>query len=283
GRQDGDCIRSMYHGLKFGADGQCVEAPGLPRIPSKAKVRSYPVVEKNRWIWIWMGDPEKAAIDLIPDTYPLEHPDWAFKPGYLHYKANYQLITDNLLDFSHLAFVHPTTLGGSADIPYVQPEIKRLENGVHVARWHLDEVPAPFHVHAGKLSGKVDRWYIYDFLVPGLFLMHSGVQAAGTGAPEGKIKDALEFRSCHAITPETDTTSHYFWGVPHNFSIEDRRVTESVYQSAAKAFNEDRVMIEAQQRVLLDSPDASMMDFGMDAALVQFRKLMSGLIEQERQ
>jgi len=70
GRREGDAVRCLYHGLKFSPSGQCVEIPGQDRIPPKACVRVFKVVERSSWIWIWMGDPARADESLIPDITP---------------------------------------------------------------------------------------------------------------------------------------------------------------------------------------------------------------------
>jgi vanillate O-demethylase monooxygenase subunit len=281
GRLEGDSVRCMYHGVKFDRGGQCVEVPGQERVPPKLCVRSFPVVERNNWIWIWMGDPQKAHPQQIPDTWSLAHKAWPYKPGYYHYDAPHMLICDNLLDFSHIGYVHPTTLGGTENIAASRPKVSRTATGVRVERWLINEVPAPFHTNAAKIQGMVDRWHFYDFIVPGILVMHSGVQATGTGAPEGKIDDALEFRSCQAVTPETTTTSHYFYAVPRNFSIDDAAITETIYQDVVDAFEEDRVMIEAQARNLELTSGWSLNPIGADAALSQFRWLMGKKLEAE--
>ena len=142
GRREGDCVRCLYHGLKFDTGGRCVEAPAQQRIPPQA-VRTFPVVERHRWLWIWMGDAEAADPSLIPDTHWLDDPAWRSLDGYIHYDVNYLLIADNLLDFSHLPFVHPTTLGGSEDYASVQPQVERLEDGVRITRWTLGTEAPP--------------------------------------------------------------------------------------------------------------------------------------------
>ena len=113
GRREGDCLRCMYHGLKFDATGKCVQIPGQENIPPKLGVRGYPVVERDHLVWIWMGDAALADPAKILDFPYLRDPGWRGHPGYLHYDANYLLIVDNLSDFAHLAFVHAKTLGGS--------------------------------------------------------------------------------------------------------------------------------------------------------------------------
>jgi len=116
GRREGDHIRCLYHGLRFEPGGRCVEIPSQPQVPPKMCTRAYPVVAQGRWLWVWMGDAERADPARIPPTPTLKHPDWVYRPGYMHYQADYLLICDNLLDFSHLSYVHEKTLGGSPNI-----------------------------------------------------------------------------------------------------------------------------------------------------------------------
>lgn len=283
GRREGDCVRCMYHGLKFEPSGQCVEAPAQQRIPVHARVRTFPVVEQHRWVWIWMGDPHRADPALIPDTRWLDHPDWRSLDGYIHYDVNYLLICDNLLDFSHLPFVHPTTLGGGAEYAATQPKVERLDRGVRITRWALGIEPPPFARAVKDWAGKVDRWNVYDFVLPSVLLMDSGMAPAGSGATEGRREGAIEFRGCQAITPETADSTHYFFAHPHNFSIDQPEVTRSVHESVVRAFDEDRRIITAQQRSLALAPDFKMIPFGIDAALNQFRWIVARALEQESQ
>ena len=281
GRREGDCVRCMYHGLKFDDAGQCVEAPAQKRIPIQAKVRTYPIVQRHRWIWVWMGDPAKADESLIPDTQWLDHPDWRSLDGYIHYDVNYLLICDNLLDFSHLPFVHPTTLGGGADYAASQPKVDRIDNGVRITRWALDIDPPPFAAAVKEWGGKVDRWNIYNFTIPALLLMDSGMAPTGQGAEQGNREGAIEFRGCQAITPETETSTHYFFAHPHNFSIDKPDVTRTIHDAVVAAFDEDRDIITAQQNSLALAPDFKMVAFGIDAALNQFRWAVSKRLAEE--
>src|SRR5205085_11863206 len=244
---------------------------------------TFPVVQQHRWVWIWMGDPAKADPALIPETPWLDHPDWRSLDGYIHYDVNYLLICDNLLDFSHLPFVHPTTLGGGVDYASNAPKVERIDNGVRVTRWALDTDPPAF-VKAVKqewADQKVDRWNIYNFTLPAILLMDSGNAPAGTGAQEGRRAGAVEFRGCQAITPETANSTHYFFAQPHNFAIDDPEVTKSIHQNIVAAFGEDREIITAQQRNLALDPDFRMLPFVMDAALSQFRRVVASRLEQE--
>jgi len=284
GRREGDCIRCMYHGLLFDRSGKCIDVPSQDTVPANAHVRAFPVVERDRWIWIWMGDPARADPAAIPDTHWLDDPAWRGKPGYMHYDVSYRLITDNLLDFSHLAYVHATTLGGGGSDAYarVRPQVERLDRGVKVTRWLLDDEPAPFVTKLKRYPGKVDRWNIYDFLVPGILLMDSGSAPAGTGAPEGRRVDAAEFRSCQALTPETEHSTHYFFQQMHNFALDRPEVTQALYESIVAAFHEDQAMITAQSHTLAQAPDFEFMPIVADSALAQYARMLEKMIAEER-
>src|SRR5439155_1681840 len=112
GRLEGDDLRCGYHGLLFAPDGRCVQIPGQESVPPQARVRAYPLVERYRWLWIWMGDPERADPALIPNWWWADDREWAFtQPEQIFVRCNYQLIADNVLDVTHLAYVHASSIG----------------------------------------------------------------------------------------------------------------------------------------------------------------------------
>ena len=287
GRREGDAVRCGYHGLKFDAAGRCVEAPGIAIVPAKACVKTYPVALKNKWLFVWMGDPARADLALLPDNFSNDHPDWQNKPGYMHYDTPYLLICDNLLDFSHLSYVHEKTLGGSPQIAQAVPQIEPTQdahgaqNGIKVTR-RVPNVPAPpFYQRFRQFDEPLDRWFIYEFLLPGSLLMHSG-GCPVSDAPDD-LRRAVQLHSCQTLTPETATSTHYFFQQSHRLNATDTpldaaaasAITESIFNSLLGAFNEDRDMISAQHRNILLNPQAPMLPLAMDSALTQFRRLLA--------
>jgi vanillate O-demethylase monooxygenase subunit len=152
---------------------------------------------------------------------------------------------------------------------------------VRITRWAIDTEPPPFAQAVKDWSSRVDRWNIYNFTVPAILLMDSGMAHTGQGAAEGNREGAIEFRGCQAITPETENSTHYFFAHPHNFAIDNPDVTRSIHQAVVDAFDEDRDIITAQQKSLALAPDFKMMAFGIDVALNQFRWIVSRRLEQE--
>lgn len=286
GRREGDAVRCMYHGLKFDPTGKCVQIPGQDRVPARLGVRSYPVVERDHIVWIWMGDPALADVDDIPDMHFLSDPRWVGIPDYLHYDANYLLIVDNLADFAHLAFVHTNTLGGSEEYAYTTKPVavERLERAFRVERWHMDSDPPPFHVKVIRdKTAKVDRRNIGTMLVPGIFCLETTFTPAGSGAERGNVVDARQYRNYQFMTPETERTTHFFWSYMNDFEQGDHRISRSLHDSILEGFHEDKAFIEAQQKMLDQDPAFKMLAIAADGPLTHFRSVMDRLIAAERE
>lgn len=278
GRVEDGALRCLYHGLKFDGAGQCLHVPGAARPPSRLNVRAYPVAVHNRWVFVWMGDPARADRALLPNNFSCGDPAWVYRPGYIHYDTPYLLICDNLLDFSHLAFVHEKTLGGDTRIAEAKPAIEDVPRGVRVSRHVPDTPPPPYYRRFRTFTGNLDRWFIYDFVLPGTLLMHSG------GRPTGETGDdnAVLLHSCQTLTPETATSTHYFFQQAHRADLGDAGVTERIHQSLLVAFDEDRAIITAQYRNMLRFAGREPVALPMDAALTRFRAVLDGTLAAER-
>jgi len=275
----------MYHGLLFNKDGECTQEPGRDCVSANTAVRRYPTVERYKQIWIWMGDANLADPDLIPDCHYQDDPAWSSIPAYIHYKADYRLILDNLLDFSHLTFVHETTLGGSASIAEIRPKVEQIDGGVRLSRWYpVEPEIAPYLRGFETFEGPVDRWHIYELMIAGnVFTMDSGSAPAGTGAPQGhRVPEAMQFRATQIVTPEDERNSHFFWSYAHNFRIDDADFTAKLAARIEEGFREDRDIIEAQQIVVDESGDDPMAFIPADRALALGRRLIASRIAQEQ-
>jgi vanillate O-demethylase monooxygenase subunit len=277
-----DVLQCHYHGLRFDRTGKCVRVPGQDLIPPSARVKTYPVVERYRWLWIWMGDPALANPDEITDFHWLQDPNWGAKGAYLHVKANWQLVVDNLLDLTHLAFVHESTIGNAAVAENAAVKVTRKPNNVVVTRWMIDTPPPPTFVKVAGFKTNVDRWQIIDFTPPAFLRLDIGACPTGTGAPEGHRQGGINMRNLNAITPETETTSHYFWGQAHDFDVNNTETTEKIFQQIQTAFLEDVEVFTAQQRSIDLQPDAPQVDINADTGGIQARRIIDRLREEER-
>ncbi|MEM9684939.1 MAG: aromatic ring-hydroxylating dioxygenase subunit alpha, partial [Pseudomonadota bacterium] len=281
GRIEGDAVRCMYHGLKFGSSGECLEIPGETQIPNRYRVRTFPVVEKQKLIWIWIGDAALADPADIVDWPYLDDEAWRYKGGYLHYKASYRRVIDNFLDFSHLPYVHEKTIGTAAYADN-RPVTEYTDYGAHIRNIAKDDVPAPFFKKYGGFEDLVDRWSLYHFHIRGnCLLMDLGTIPTGQGGHEGDRKNALEFRHISVITPETETSAHYHFAQIRNFGLDVDELDDGILTSVVEAFLEDREIIEAQQRVIDLDPDAPMAPIAADRALLKIGREINRAIEAE--
>jgi phenylpropionate dioxygenase-like ring-hydroxylating dioxygenase large terminal subunit len=236
GRREGDCVRCGYHGLLFDATGRCIEIPGSDSVPDKARVQRYPIALKNKWVFVWMGDPARADPALLPDNFSCDSPEWDYVPGYLHYDTPQELVCDNLLDFSHLSYVHEHTLGGSTAIARARPTIEAVPRGIRVTR-HIHDVPSPpYYRETRGIDYNLDRWFIYDFVLPGTLLMDSGGRPSGQSV--GDHGGGVRHHSCQTVTPETDRSTHYFFQQARHVSEGDHSIAENAYRVLCRAFEE---------------------------------------------
>jgi phenylpropionate dioxygenase-like ring-hydroxylating dioxygenase large terminal subunit len=282
GKVVGEAIQCHYHGLRFDRTGRCVKVPGEEGVPAAPRLKSYPVAERYGWIWIWMGDPALADLATITDFHWLDDPEWGAKTSYLHAEANWQLVVDNLLDLTHLAFVHETTIGNAALVENASVRVQRDGNKVIMTRWMIDTPPPPTFVKVGGFTGNVDRWQIIDYTPPAFLRLDVGACPTGTGAPEGNRVNGISMRNLNAITPETESTSHYFWGQCHSFDVNNRETTEKIFQQINTAFLEDVAVFQAQQRSIERNPDAPKLDIPADAGANQARRIIRQLYAAEQ-
>lgn len=287
GRCEGEKLRCMYHGLLFAPDGRVVEIPGQDMIPAQARVKSYPIVDRHSWIWVWMGDADAADPALIPEAVGLDHPDYILGHGHLDYAAEARLINDNLLDFAHLSYVHANSFGASETWARVRPKVTQLERGIRFERWLVSEPRMLTREGDDGHKVEADAWSTYDFVVPGILLMPSGNYPPGTAAasgmnpPDPSLQAAGVTFTSQAVTPMTEKTSRYFFSWGPRRDCGDEKLRDILMGIADMAFGEDKLMIERQQLVIDGTPGHRVMPTSSDKGVVLFNRLVERMIREE--
>jgi vanillate O-demethylase monooxygenase subunit len=277
GRVEGEIIACGYHGLEYDCSGRCIRIPGQDQVPVGACVKAFPLEERDGVLWIWLGDPVLARVDAIV-RYPIHtDPRWAHKATHYRIASHHELINDNLLDLSHVGYVHGKTIGGTPGA-HSEAEMKteRTDNSVIVRRWMRNSVPPPTYQRAIGFTGRIDRWMEITF-IPGLIRIYVGANDAGQGLDEKGQMDRLGIRIFNGITPETETSTHYFWTAAHNFKVDDPSVTEAFHAEIAVTFEEDRVVVEAQQERFTQFPDRKTFMIRADAGSAQARRIVQAM------
>ncbi len=278
GRCEAGGLRCMYHGITFAADGRCTSIPGQDTIPAAMRLRTYPVIERHSAIWVWMGDPALADEALIPDFVGYRSPDWAMTPGRLDYEAPARLIHDNLLDLTHISYVHAATFAGgsqeSAD-GWAAANIttSNLPNGVRVERAMCGMPPNP--AGGGGTQQGADVWSAYEFTIPGVFIQSTERYDPGTMDAESPAQchgqSLFTTFTCQAVTPLTEDTACYFFAFGPWAAEADKQ--DFFADLGLRAFHEDKRMIEAQYKVM-QRTSPRIMPVAMDQAALKYEAVL---------
>lgn len=273
-------IRCGYHGLLFDGSGHCLEIPGQAKVPEKARVGAYRVREQDQLIWLWFGDAPGSEPNCEPPAYPVhDDPRYEFRGGVYHYDAPWQLIHDNLLDLSHLGYVHLKTIGGNARLHMNTPtKVESEGDSVRVIRHMLDSVPPPTYTVAWPLKERVDRWQEIEFF-PSHLRIWTGAVDAGTDSVTDPERGGFHMRGLHCITPETDTTCHYMWTMASNRCTDRPSIMDEVYRQTVATFDEDKTVIEAQYANMRRFPGSLQIDIHVDAGPNRARRIIERLTQ----
>ena len=273
-----------YHGLEMGCEGKTIAMPGQ-RVGGFPPIKKYAVTERHGFIWVWPGDAQAADLTQMPQLEWADNPAWAYGGGMYHVACDYRLMVDNLMDLTHETYVHATSIG--------QPEIDETPcvtkiDGDHVTTSRfMNGIEAPpfwkMALRGNNLPDDqlVDRWQICHFTPPSHIMIEVGVALAGNGgydAPDDKkaYSVVVDF-----LTPETETSMWYFWGMARKFNVGDAALTDAIREGQGKIFSEDLQMLESQQRNLLRMPQRKLLFLNIDAGGVQSRRVIDRYLALE--
>jgi phenylpropionate dioxygenase-like ring-hydroxylating dioxygenase large terminal subunit len=255
--RDGDRIVCGYHGFTYEPSGACVYVPAQTRVPRTARVPSYPVVEQDSLVWVWIGDAGRADASLIPRAPWLNAPGWTTVRGMEPLAARYGLLVDNLLDLSHETYLHGGYIGTPevAETP-ITTEVDEEAGIVYVRRRMTDVECPPFYARSTGIEGRIDRWQDIEYHPPGLYLLHSRIAPTGVEiGPDGDDSAACHAEIVYAITPETENTTLDFWMVARDFAVDDAEVSEYLAKSNHTVVMQDVVALNALEKVIATEPE----------------------------
>ena len=284
GKVEGGGIRCGYHGMVFDGSGACVGNPGEEEDRALYRVRAWPAVERQNFVWIWTGAPALADEGRIVDfPYHGRAGEWPFRFGRYAIAANYMFLIDNLMDLTHLGYVHESTIGGFPDSHAAAVmDTTPTKAGVRYLRWMLDSPPPPSFVQAAGFTGNVDRWSDFEYVAPSTVLQWGGALEVGRGAQANRDQEGgVSLRLMHHATPETETSCHYFWSVANRGRPADSPAGRRFHDDIAAAFLEDKAMLEAQQAAVSKDPGRRLLLRRQDEAVALARRALRRMSRAE--
>ena len=303
---DGDTIVCGYHGLRYNAAGDCIEVPSQAKCPKGIGVARYPLVERGPLVWIWMGAAELADPARIPHQPWLEASDWERSQGYFALPASYVSLHENLMDLTHLSFLHAESFGTAdyAAAPYEAivedgedtTQAASAAGGVGAAsgprraadmlpRFVLNRrvvpttLPPVWAEPTGILGNTAARIVSSEFVSPALHVVTAwfhDTAAPLAGRPEFTI------RTAHIPTPESLTSTHYFIVHGRDFALGNPAVTQVMHEQLFHAFGEDVTGLSAVEQTLAEAGDEPYeISVASDRASVAMRRYLKRRSDQE--
>lgn len=246
GSLEGDAIRCGYHGLLYGPDGRCREIPMQDKVPPSLSLRRYPVIERAPFVWAWFGDPALADADALPHPAWLGSPDWDLYIGYLAINASYVHLHENLLDLSHLSFLHATTFGTPE---YARAPVELAVRGDDIQVWrHVEcKLPDIYAVPLAWQGMRVKRSSGSQFVAPGLHV-NTGI-LENLELPASAQDPLPTIRVAQVITPLDREHVHYWFAGCRNFARHDPEIDEFMKKAQIAAFAQDQFAMEQIHRL----------------------------------
>lgn len=284
GTRNGDEITCHYHGLRFDCTGKCVHSPhGNGAIPKAAVVRNFPIVERDGFLWIWMGDAEQADESKILDCSKLTNsPKDAVFYFVLHNEANYELITDNIMDLTHIDHLHGPLINTKGKLSPLRPNVSEDGEDIHIRwDWKADPAMPLLGTHLPEPEAKCDQFLTVKWHAPSN--MHLQVGALQEG--EDYHEDGVVLYDFHLMTPETERSTHYFFGSARNYKQDDPEYNEMHKMGLKAAFEEeDKPVIDLQQEEI-ETTDLFSLNpvlLSSDAGNVRVRRRLQQMIANEQ-
>jgi phenylpropionate dioxygenase-like ring-hydroxylating dioxygenase large terminal subunit len=282
GKVVGDTLVCGYHGFTFDCKGICVAVPGQDRVPSRLRVRTYPLVEQGAWVWIWMGhgEPDMAA---LPHTPWLNDEEWTVIAGVARIDANVGLLVDNLMDLSHETFLHSGSIGTPevATTP-IEVEVDEQRRVVNVYRHMNDVACPPFYATTTGLGDRIDRWQDIDYFPPGYYQLNSRIAEVGEyPKPDGTDDHAFHMKILYGLTPSTATSVWDFWVLARDFARDDRDADDFLEKMQVGVVQEDVDALNVLQRRIDEGQEITEMSIKIDRGGLAARRLLDQLLEEQ--
>jgi vanillate O-demethylase monooxygenase subunit len=280
GSLKGGAVECPYHGLQFDSSGVCVHSPhGDGKIPRNARVKAYPVVERYGIIWVWPGQVERADDSMIPRFDMLVDPALKTVKGSLNVKAHYEIVADNLLDLSHIQFIHANyqKMDKLLEAPH---EVIESDRSV-VSKRVVPNAKGPVSLMRNfpDPDTLIDYWLRVRWDAPSLCHLDIGASLPGRGEAEGIWR-----RGFHLLTPETETSTHYFYASTRNYRVNDVEEDRAIGEWQQVGFHQqDKPMLEAVQQMMgtTDLMSLRPIVLSSDKAAIRARHILAGLIQLE--
>lgn len=279
---EGDTIVCGYHGFRYNPAGDCIEVPSQPTLPKGIGIKAYRLIERGPVVWIWMGDPEQADAAKLPAQDWITSPSWEQSRGTLHLKASYVRLHENLLDLTHLSYLHAKSFG-TPDYAKAPFDVEQREGYYALKRDVQPTTLPPIWGQTTGLTGHQQAARVAHSAFRGPGLHEVSVTFYDCTVPAAQ-RTEFNIITAHMPTPETATTTHYFIVHGRDFAQHDAGITEFMHQQLFTAFNEDVTGLALQEELLAATPEHELYELTVaaDGPAVSMRRYLKARADAQR-
>lgn len=282
GYLEGDELVCHYHGIRYDPEGTIVRIPSQQRCPDR-KLRTYPTVEQGPFVFIWMGDQDEPDFSRLPDLPFLADPGYRTFHNSHHLEGSYLLMQENLNDLTHFSYLHRDSFGFDDSFLELPTTVEETPEGVTCYR--VDNNPAratgalPPDIQERIAGRPAERWDGGLAISPGVFKGYAPIKV---GDPDAEDREIFSQYIMHYVTPESSTTTHYWWSISNDFGVDNDAYYEFMAPAIKHGFDEDAWAVDHMQKVLdNDNFDYQELVIGGDKAGLLFRRIVLGWVEAE--
>ena len=276
GTLDKDTVVCAYHGFRFNSEGDCIEVPSQTTCPKNVGIKAYRTFERGPVVWIWMGEAEEADLSKLPEQDWMEDPLWKHSKGYLSLPASYIRLHENLLDLTHLSFLHAKSFG-TPDYAKASFESEIGDGRFALLRNVVPTTLPPVWAIPTGLTGQGQAARIVRSEFMSLGMHEVSVTFYDCHLPQSD-RPEFRIRTAHMPTPETATTTHYFIVHGRDFAQKDEHTTRFMHDQLFVAFQEDVDGLALQEQSLAHTRPEDLYEFSVasDAPAVAMRRYVLG-------
>ena len=279
---DGDHLVCRYHGIRYDTEGAVTRIPCQAQLADR-KLHKYALKEVGPFVFIWMGDEDATDKEEKFVQLPfLDDPAFRTVGDEIGLESNYLLMLENLNDLKHFAYLHRDSFGLDDSFLDAERVVEKTEEGIHCR--HVNHVSNPMEaalppdVYPMLEGQELEVWASGTAVSPGVF---KGYGPTFYQDAEGN-RASLDSYIMHFLTPETRTTTHYWWSISNNYALQNDEYYEGLKAFSNIGFAEDLWACKHMQTLLnSDNVDYEEMIIAGDQAGLLFRKVMLDWVEAE--
>jgi vanillate O-demethylase monooxygenase subunit len=271
----GDRLVCGYHGCTYDAEGRCTYTPAQPKVPTGMKVKAYPVLEQPPFVWIWLGAPSAAAGSRPPHVKWVNDPAWATFPDTWRVNANYMMVHEHYLDFSYATVLHRQDVPAEISSMPAFNDVEVTETTVSYIRHLPDAELTDWEADATGLDRQLPykRRESGTFVSPAMHRQYWEIKAA-----DSRLYTTTR---THAITPETETSTHVFMQASRDYELDNEAVTSRLMTFLGEVSRRDTAILEMASAHSGYDGWRGGVEFQADAAALRARRIVGVMLAKE--